>query len=608
MRGVNERYITVVLVVVGVFMLLLGRVFYLQIINKDYQALAQNNVLRTQLVYPSRGEVLDRTGEYIVQSRGCYDMMVTYRELPPDGFDTVALCELLKLSKERLITGLKNARMRPRVPYLITNFVSIENKLRINELRISGFHAVYRTVREYPRQIGGNLLGHIGEISAAQLKRDESYRSGDYIGIGGVESAYEQDLRGVKGLKVTMVDSYGVTKGSYMGGEHDIAPQHGRQLISTIDAKLQLFGEELMAGKVGAAVAIEPSTGEILMMVSSPTFDPNELVGRERGNNYMALLNDPRRPLFNRSVTSQYPPGSIFKMVQGLIGLEEGVLRPRQHYECYGGYSYGENILKCHYHAPHTSLEYAISTSCNTYFCYVFYNILNNRQRYANITEAYDKWRDYVMSFGFGRKLGSDFLSEGTGHIPTSDYYNRLYRGSWNPNTIISLSIGQGELGCTPLQMANLAAIIANRGHYFTPHIIRSVDGKPESKGRFSERHNTMVSAVHFEQVVQGMWESVNAGGSSTLAKLDGYDVCGKTGTAQNPHGEDHSTFISFAPRNDPKIAISVYVEHGGWGASAAVPIASLIEEFYLTREIKRDWLLNYVKNKKISYPIYGDE
>ncbi len=607
MRGQNERYITLLIVVVGVFSLLIGRVFYLQVIEGDYQSLSENNVLRTQVVYPSRGEVLDRSGEYIVQSRGCYDMMVTYRELSSDGFDTVAMCELLKISKERLISKLNSARMRPRVPYQVTNFVSIEDKLRFNELGISGFHAVYRTVREYPRKIGGNLLGHIGEVSAAQLKRDDSYRSGDYIGIGGVESAYESDLRGTKGMKITMVDNHGVTKGSYLDGSHDIAPQHGRQLTSTIDAKLQLFGEELMAGKVGAAVAIEPSTGEILMMVSSPTFDPDALVGRERGNNYMELLNDPRRPLFNRAVTSQYPPGSIFKMVQGLIGLQEGVLNPRQCYDCYGGFHYGSNILKCHYHAPHTSLEFAVSTSCNTYFCYVFCNILRNK-KYKNIEEAYDMWRKYVMSFGFGRKLDSDFLSEGTGSIPTSEYYDRVYRGSWNPNTIISLSIGQGELGCTPLQMANLAATIANRGYYYPPHIIRSVEGDPSSVGKYSERHYSMVDSCHYAPIVQGMWESVNQGGSSSLAKLDGYDVCGKTGTAQNPHGADHSTFISFAPRNNPQIAISVYVEHGGWGASAAVPIASLIEEMYLTGEVKREWLLKYVKDKTISYPIYDKQ
>ncbi len=607
MRDNTSRILTLRLVVCGVFLLLLGRVLYLQISDLDYLSLSQSNVLRSVVLYPTRGEVLDRNGEYIVQSRGCYDLMVTYRELSKEGFDTIALCDLLNLNKERLVASLNRARMRPRVPHQIVNFVSMEDRLRFNELGIAGFHSVYRTVRQYPRKIGGNLLGHIGEVSAAQLRRDDRYAQGDYVGIGGVESAYEDDLRGEKGLKMTMVNNYGVKQGDYMDGLYDVPPQHGRQLTSTIDARLQLFGEELMQGKVGAAVAIEPSTGEILMMVSSPTFDPDELVGRERGNNYMKLLNDPRRPLYNRAVTSRYPPGSIFKMVQGLIGLQEGVLNPRQHYDCYGGFSYGTKELKCHYHAPHTSLVYAVSTSCNTYFCHVFCNILRN-PRFTSIEEAYDSWRDYVMSFGFGRKLDSDFLSEGVGYVPKSEYYDRVYRGSWNPYTVISLSIGQGELGCTPLQMANLAAIIANRGYYYPPHIIRSVEGDSESIGRYATRQYTMVDSIHYGQIVQGMWESVNRGGSSTLARLDGYDVCGKTGTAQNPHGEDHSTFISFAPRDNPRIAISVYVENGGWGGTVAVPIASLIEEMYLTGEVKRERLVKYVKELQIKYPIYDNQ
>ncbi len=606
-RDHKERLLTLQIIVVGVFALLLGRVFYLQMIDTEYASKSMNNVLRSEVIYPARGEVLDRNGEYIVQSRGCYDLMVTYRELDSRGFDTVSLLKVLNLSKERLERALRGARSRPRVPMLVVNFVSMDEKLRLNELKINGFHTIYRTVRQYPRNIGGNLLGHVGEVTQSQLERDPSYRSGDYIGIGGVESAYESVLRGEKGVRISKVDSHGVLKGSFQNGMLDSMPKHGRQLTSTIDAKLQLFGEELMRGKVGAAVAIEPSTGEILMMVSSPSFDPDELVGRERGNNYMKLLNDPRRPLYNRAVTSRYPPGSIFKMVQGLIGLQEGVLRPTQVYNCYGGFSYGSKILKCHYHAPYTDLKFAVATSCNTYFCYVFCNILNNN-KYSGINEAYDKWREYVMSFGFGRKLDSDFLSEGMGSVPTSEYYDRLYRKSWSPQTVISLSIGQGELGCTPLQMANLAAIIANRGYYYPPHIIRSIDGDESLKERYRERQYAMVDSIHYVPIVQGMWDGVNKAGSSTIARLDGYDVCGKTGTAQNPHGEDHSTFISFAPKDNPKIAISVYVENGGWGASAAVPIASLIEEYYLTGEIKRERLLERMKKLDIKYPIYDKE
>ncbi len=385
----------------------------------------------------------------------------------------------------------------------------------------------------------------------------------------------------------------------------DTLPQHGSKLISTIDARLQLFGEELMRGKVGAVVAIEPSTGEILMMVSTPTFDPDKLVGRERGNNYMELLNDPRRPLFNRAVTSRYPPGSIFKMVQALIGLQEGVLKESDVMYCHGEFRYGTKSLKCHEHESRTTLNYAIATSCNTYFCNTFCRILDNRNRYGSTREAFDSWRDYVMSFGFGRKLGSDFLSEGAGYVLTSEFYDRVYRRSWNATTAISLSIGQGELGCTPLQMANLAAIIANRGHYYIPHIVRQVGDEP-TRERFSEPQKTMVDPKHYKKIVQGMWEGVNEG-AARWVRLASLDMCGKTGTAQNPHGEDHSTFLSFAPREEPKIAISVYVENASWGAVAALPIATLITEYYLNGSIapNREWIVEYVKNLKIEYPNY---
>lgn len=609
---IKERKSTLMVVVVAIFMLLIARVGYLQLFDSRYASLSERNVIRKEIVYASRGEILDRRGEYIVQSRGCYDIRVVYNELPAEGFDTTSVCEVLSISKENLIKSLKNARMRPKAPYNITSYVSTQDKLRFDELSIYAFHSIYRTVREYPRNIGGNLLGHVGEINADQLRRWSHYRAGDYIGIGGIESAYEVELRGVKGQRLQSVDTHGAIQGAYMDGLYDTMPEEGMRLHSTIDARLQLFGEELMRGKIGAAVAIEPSTGEILMMVSSPSFDPNELVGRQRGNNYMKLLNDPRRPLFNRAVTSRYPPGSIFKMVQGLIGQQEGVLKPYYVYNCYGGFNYGSHILKCHYHEPHTDLMYAIATSCNTYFCHVFNNILKNRELYPDINSAYDKWRDYVMSFGFGRKLDSDFLSEGSGYVPESSYYNRLYRGSWSPLTVISLSIGQGELGCTPLQMANLAAIIANRGYYHIPHIIRDIEGDSTyvaQKERFKERHYTMVDSAYFEPIVQGMWDGINKdnNGIPSMAKLAGYDVCGKTGTAQNPNGEDHSTFISFAPRNNPKIAVSVYVEHGGWGNRAALPITSLIEELYLTDTIRRGWLVDYVKNLKIDYPAYEE-
>ncbi|MFI3258874.1 MAG: penicillin-binding transpeptidase domain-containing protein [Rikenellaceae bacterium] len=602
----SGRVRTLQVVVAIIFAMLLGRIFYLQLIDTSYVDLSSRNVLRREVLYAPRGGVLDRDGDYLVQSRGCYDVMVTYREMDRAGFDTLLVCDALGITKERLLKVLKDARMRSRIPSLVTNFVSVEQKLRFDELNISGFHSIYRTVRQYPRKIGGNLLGHVGEISEAQLARNQDYAKGDYIGVGGVESAYEVELRGEKGNRIVEVNTYGEVQRPHMDGHFDLLPEQGKTLVSTIDAELQLFGEELMRGKVGAAVAIEPSTGEILMMVSSPTFDPDELVGRERGNNYMDLLNNPRRPLFNRAVTSRYPPGSIFKLLQGLIGLQDGTLSRTQKYNCYGGFHYGSKILKCHDHKPLTSLEFAVATSCNTYFCNVFCNVLNNKTD-GGISESYTAWREDVLSFGFGRKLDSDFLSEGVGYVPEASFYDRVYRGSWSPLTIISLSIGQGELGCTPLQMANFAAILANRGYYYIPHIIRSVEGQDSLDRRFYERQYCNVDSVHFEPIIQGMWDCMNVkeGSSAYWARIKSLDMCGKTGTAQNPHGEDHSTFLSFAPRNNPKIAVSVYVENGGWGSSAALPIASLVQEYYLTDSISRQWLVDYIKNKEIAYPIY---
>ena len=611
MIGRNESFArmrTLRIVVLFIFLVIAGRLFYLQIIEGNrYRALSDGNALRHVVQYPPRGEVFDRNGEYLVQSKECYDLMVISREIDRKGFDTARMCSVVGITPEKLKRALANARMRPRAPYMIANCIPTEVKLRFDECNFQGFYTVYRTVRQYPRKIGGNLLGYVSEVDERDLKRDPSYRPGDYIGKSGVESAYEEVLRGRKGVKIQEVDTHGAIKGSYMNGMYDSLPEPGKYLVCTIDARLQAFAEELMRGKVGAAVAIEPATGEILMMVSSPTYDPDELVGRERGNNYMKMLRNKRQPLYNRAVRARYPPGSTFKLVQGLIGLEEGVLTPSNAYPCHGGYSYGNKKMKCHAHASPLDLRAAVANSCNAYFCYVFRNILDNR-RYDNVKDGFDHWRDYVLSFGFGRKLDSDFLGEGNGYVPDHEFYDKRYRGSWNSLTVISLSIGQGELGCTPLQMANLAAIIANRGYYYIPHIVKRIEGCDSLDARFYEKHYTKVDARHFEPIAEGMWRGVNVPGAGTShgAFLEGWDVCGKTGTAQNPHGADHSTFLSFAPKDNPKIAISVYVENGGFGASAALPIASLLEEFYLTDTIRRPWLVDYIKNKQIYYPYYA--
>ncbi|MBQ5609752.1 MAG: penicillin-binding protein 2 [Rikenellaceae bacterium] len=590
----------IVLLVVGV---ILGRLFYIQLIDDRYKDMADNNALRHVVQYPPRGEVRDRNGEFIVQSREAYDLMVIAREIPKEGFDTMRMCRVLGMEKEELIKQLTRAKTRSRVPMMITNQLSKEVKLRFDECNFRGFYTVYRTIRSYPRRIGGNLMGYVGEINADQLRKRPEYRAGDYIGISGLESAYEEVLRGKKGVKVNEIDAHGVIKGSFRDGMYDSLPIPGRSLVCTIDAELQELAEELMEGKVGSVVAIEPSTGEILLMVSSPTYDPNDLVGKNLRLNYNKLLKNPHRPLYNRAVSSHYPPGSTFKLVQGLIGLQEGVLKPSYRYPCNGGYTYAKGRkMKCHPHPSPLDLRSAVANSCNAYFCYVFRDIIENK-KYENVKEGLDVWADYVRSFGFGRTLDSDFANETRGYVPTSEFYNKVYHNSWKAQTIISLSIGQGELGCTPLQMANLAAIIANRGYYYIPHIVRSVEGVDSLEQRFYEKQYTKVDAEHFEPIVEGMWQGVNVAGTSTRAAVAGLDICGKTGTAQNPHGKDHSTFLSFAPKDDPKIAISVYVENGGFGATIALPIASLLIEKYLTDTITRPYMIDQVKQMKIYYP-----
>jgi penicillin-binding protein 2 len=604
-NDVHIRRTILKFIVFLIFGVIACRLGYIQLVDTDYKDMAAGNVLRYEVQYAPRGEVVDRNGEFLVQSMECYDLMVVYREMDKAGFDTMRLCNMLNLKKERLVQKLKDARVSPRAPVLVANFVTKEAKLRFDEHNFEGFHTVLRNARQYPRNIGGNLLGNLGEVSENDIKRGGGeYKRGDYIGKSGLERAYERYLRGVDGVKILERDRHGAIKGSYMDGMFDTLPIPGKRITSTIDLRLQAFAEELMEGKMGAVVAIEPATGEILVMASSPTFDPNGMVGSQRGNNYMKMLNDPKKPMFNRAVQSRYPPGSTFKLVQGLIGLQEGVLTPANAYPCHNGYSYGSKRMGCHPHASPLDLRNAVAQSCNAYFCYVFRNIIENR-KFKDVKEGLDIWVEYVKSFGFGRKLDSDFLDEETGYVPTSERYNRVYRGSWNGHTVISLSIGQGELGCTPLQMANLAAIVANRGFYYIPHIVKSIEGQDSLDRRFYEKQYTKVDAKHFEPIIEGMWKGANVPGAGTSyrAYLPGWDVCGKTGTAQNPIGRDHSTFLSFAPKDNPKIAISVYVEHGGFGATAALPIASLLEELYLTDTITRPQLVEQIKNLPYALP-----
>lgn len=593
------------IIIIFIAVILLVRLLQLQVFDDSYAKSADNNALRYIVQHPPRGEIYDRNGEFLAQSREAYDLLVIPRDVVP--FDTVLFCSVLDIEKEALVKELTKARRISRhKPTVIFKQFSKEIKLKFDEYNFAGFFTQYRTVRYYPFKTAGNLLGYVGEVSRDYINKNPYYRSGDFAGMSGIEKAYEELLRGKKGALIELVDVHGVPKGSYADGKYDTLAQPGVSIVSGIDLKLQLLGEELMHGKIGSIVAIEPATGEILAMVSAPTYDPDALIGRDRTKNYAKLLLDPRRPLFNRAVMSSYPPGSTFKLATGLIGLQEGVLKPDYTYPCHGGYTIGRGV-GCHSHPSPIDMIYSIQTSCNAYYCYVYRNIIDNKA-YGSHKMALDAWRTHLLSMGFGRKLNSDFVGELSGSIPKSEFYDKMYGGRWSSLTNISNSIGQGEVGVTPLQLANFTATIANRGFYYIPHIIKSIDGANHVVDpTYTEKQYTSVDPKYYETIVEGMYLAVNVGGTGVRAAVPGLDICGKTGTAQN-RGKDHSTFAAFAPKNNPKIAISVYVEHGGFGATVALPIASLMIEQYLTDTLQRVEMKEAIKSMEISYPLYDNK
>lgn len=599
-----EKRSRILIIAVIIICAIIGvRLFYLQIVDSTYKEYANNNALRYQVQFPPRGEVYDRNGEFLVQSKESYDLLCIPRDVEP--FDTAKFASILGVTADDVKKEMLRARRySTRRPSVLFKQLPKEVKLRLDERRFMGFYTQYRTVRTYPRKLAGNLLGYVGEVDDKGIKQDAYYRMGDYIGRSGIEQAYEKELRGVKGVKVEMVDVYGMPKGSYKDGIYDTVAQPGKAIIATLDAKLQQLAEELLVGKIGSVVAIEPSTGEILVMASSPSYDPDLLVGRDRSQNYAKLVFDNRLPLFNRAVSARYPPGSTFKTVNGLIGMQLGVATKEDTHYCPGGYPIGRGV-GCHPHYSPLDMAGATANSCNAYFCYVFRDILDRTRVAPTQAERYRIWQEYVNSFGFGRKLDSDFIGENSGLVPSAEFYNKKYRNSWNSLTVISLAIGQDALGCTPLQMANLAATIANRGYYYIPHVVKKIDGRDSIDRRFCEKQYTKVDPKHFESIVEGMYQAVNVAGTGGIARVDGLDICGKTGTSQNQQGPDHSAFMSFAPRNNPKIALFVYVEHGRNGSTVSAPISSLLTEQYLTDTIKRPALVEYVKQMQINYPMY---
>ncbi|MBQ9877465.1 MAG: penicillin-binding protein 2 [Bacteroidales bacterium] len=574
--------------------ILLAKLFSIQILDQQYKIDASNNSMVYDIIYPTRGVIYDRNGEILVGNKIAYDIQVTPREV--HAFDTLALADALNVSvdfiRDKMAEYKKNSRRIGFQSVTMLKQVPSETYIRFAEIqyKFPGFKGHVRSIRDYPINAGGNLLGYVSEVDADYIRKHEGeYRSGDYAGKTGIEAAREEDLRGEKGYKIYIRDSHNQIKTAYQNGEMDKEAVAGKNITTTIDARLQQYGQELMQNKVGSVVAIEPKTGEILAMVSSPGIDVEML--SDIGQYYNQISNDPYKPMFNRTVQASYPPGSVFKLINGLIGLEEGVLTPDRQYPCNHGYAYTTNRkLGCHGHRSPLNMEEAIMMSCNGYFCYVLKSVLENR-KYENVSEAFDVWREYVTSFGLGEKLGSDFPSELGGNVPTSAYYSKVYgRNGWRFSTIVSLSIGQGEIGVTPLQIANLCATVANRGWYITPHIVKDSEGI-EIDPKYHERNYTKVDTNEFKKVIHGMWRAVNepagAGGTAYAAAVPGLDLCGKTGTAQNPHGADNSVFICFAPQDDPQIAIAAYIENAGFGATWACPIASLMVEQYLTGGIR---------------------
>lgn len=571
---------------------LIAKLFAIQILDDKYKINASNNSMVYDIIYPTRGIIYDRNGKIIVGNKVAYDILVTPKEVEP--FDTLLLADALNITPEFLRGKMAEYRKnRKRIGYqsmVMLKQIPPETYMKFAEIqyKFKGFKGQVRSIRDYPVNAGGNLLGYVSEVDQSYIKRHPGeYRPGDYAGKTGIEAAREKELRGKKGYHIYLRNSHNQIEDKYRDGEMDQEAVPGKDIVTTIDADLQQYGQLLMQNKVGSLVAIEPSTGEILTMVSSPGIDVEMLA--DIGKHYTEIVSDPHKPMFNRAVQAPYPPGSVFKLVNGLIGLQEGVLKPEYTYPCNKGYYFGSHKLGCHAHRSPLNLEEAIMMSCNGYFCYVMKNILENK-KYKGPGEALDKWHEYLESFGFGHKLGSDFPSELGGTIPTSAYYNKIYgKGGWKFTTVISISIGQGEIGATPLQIANMCAIMANRGHYYIPHIIKDSDSLKIDQ-KYKERQYTLVDTTHFYQVIDGMWRAVNSGfgsgGTASIAAVPGLNICGKTGTAQNPRGADNSVFICFAPKENPKIAVAAYIENGGFGATWACPIASLLVEKYLNGTI----------------------
>lgn len=586
--GLENRRFVIGGVAIGIVVIYIIRLFTLQIMSDDYKKNADSNAFLKRIEYPSRGVITDRNGKLLVYNQPAYDIMVVMNEAR-GRIDTMELCRTLNITKEYFDSRMEAVKRTP-------GYSRFTQQLFMNQLsdrefsvfqekmyRFPGFYIQRRSIRQYQYPYAAHVLGDVAEVSPADIEEDEYYQPGDYIGKLGVERSYEKQLRGEKGMQILLRDAHGRIQGSYQDGAFDRRPVPGKNLTLSIDLDLQALGERLLEGKIGSIVAIEPSTGEVLCMVSSPTYDPRMMVGRLRSKNHALLSRDVWKPLLNRSIMGLYPPGSTFKTSQALTYLNEGIIGNGTAFSCHRGFYYKGLHVGCHGHGSPLAIVDALSTSCNAYFCWGLYYMIGNKKKYGSVQNAMNRWRDYMVSMGFGYKLGIDLPGEKRGLIPNAEFYDNAYHGSWNGLTVISISIGQGEVTLTPLQIANLCATIANRGYYYVPHVVRKIEGEPLDT-TYTRRHYTMAERKAYETVVAGMRGAV-VKGTCRAANSPDYVVCGKTGTAQN-RGQDHSVFMGFAPMDSPKIAVAVYVENGGFGAEYGVPIGSLMMEQYINGKL----------------------
>lgn len=604
---INRKYILGG-IAVAVVIIYLIRLFSLQLMSDDYKKNADSNAFRKEIQYPSRGLILDRKGRLLVYNESSYNIMVVMND--QRGIDTLDFCQTVGITKDFYIKRMDEIKSKISysryTPQLFMSQIPAEefSVFREKLFRFKGFSVEKRSVRHYTTGLGAHLLGDVGEVNDKDIANDDYYQSGDFIGKLGVERSYEKELRGEKGMRIMLRDVHGRTQGHYQNGKYDKAPVPGKDVTLSIDLDLQALAERLLEGKLGAIVAIEPSTGQILCMASSPTYDPRLTVGRNRGKYHQQLSRDPMRPLLNRAIMGTYPPGSTFKITQALMGLQEGSITPEIAFPCHHGFNYKGLHLGCHGHASPINLVPAIGTSCNAYFCWNLYRMFSNKRKYGSVQNAMNCWKDHMVDMGFGYKLGIDLPGESRGMIPNANYYDDHYRKSWNALTVISISIGQGEVTATPLQIANLAATVANRGHYYVPHIVRSIRGG-QIDSLYTHPHHTTINPRWYDYAVAGMRKAVLSG-TCHAANIPGIEVCGKTGTAQN-RGHDHSAFMGFAPMNSPRIAVVAYIENGTFGAVYGVPIGALIMEQYLNGSLSpsSEKKAQVIQNRHIKYGDY---